>query len=189
VLSLLQIARLVAAWAADEALPRAFDGLPVALAAALEVDVRPFAARLAEASSTYVVGRGLAFATAREAALKLKEVGGLHAEACSGAEIMHGPKALLTPSWPVLAITGADVPHDVEATTLRTLAALTDALIVLGPRDPGCGHWIASPRAPDASLQPLVDATALFVVIEAVARTRGRDPDAPPHLRKVTETR
>jgi glutamine---fructose-6-phosphate transaminase (isomerizing) len=95
VLSLLQIARLVAAWAGDGALRDAVLGLPSPLAQAVAVDWTAAVPAFVEAPSAFVVGRGLAYATAREAALKLKEVAGLHAEALSAAEIMHGPKALL----------------------------------------------------------------------------------------------
>jgi len=30
---------------------------------------------------------------------------------------------------------------------------------------------------------------SFYPLAEALARARGRDPDAPPHLHKVTETR
>ena len=53
---------------------------------------------LGEAASFFVVGRGLGFAIASEAALKLKEVLGLHAEAYSSAEVLHGP-VTLSKSW------------------------------------------------------------------------------------------
>jgi glucosamine--fructose-6-phosphate aminotransferase (isomerizing) len=46
----------------------------------------------------YVVGRGPGLAIAAEAALKLKETSGLHAESISAAEIRHGPYALAGPS-------------------------------------------------------------------------------------------
>jgi glucosamine--fructose-6-phosphate aminotransferase (isomerizing) len=45
---------------------------------------------------------------AQEAALKLKESCGLHAEAFSSAEVKHGPMALVREGFPVLAFTQSD---------------------------------------------------------------------------------
>ena len=56
---------------------------------------------LQPASDLYVVGRGLGLGVAQEAALKLKETCGLHAEALSAAELRHGPMALVAPDFPV----------------------------------------------------------------------------------------
>ena len=44
--------------------------------------------------SMYVLGRGPSLAIAAEAALKLKETCGIHAEAYSSAEVLHGPPAV-----------------------------------------------------------------------------------------------
>ena len=45
----------------------------------------------AGAASLYIVGRGPGLSIALESALKLKETSGLHAEALSAAELLHGP--------------------------------------------------------------------------------------------------
>ena len=55
-----------------------------------------------------MIGRGLGLGIAREAALKLKETCGLHAEAFSAAELRHGPMALVRPGFPVLAFAQHD---------------------------------------------------------------------------------
>ena len=57
---------------------------------------------LARANSLYCVGRGLNLAVAAEAALKLKETCHLHAEACSAAELFHGPVAIVDGSFGAL---------------------------------------------------------------------------------------
>ena len=51
-----------------------------------------------------VVGRGVAYGTAFEAALKLSELTGVIAAPWSSADFMHGPIAILEPGFPILAI-------------------------------------------------------------------------------------
>ncbi|MDP1108988.1 SIS domain-containing protein, partial [Klebsiella pneumoniae] len=50
----------------------------------------------------FVLGRGTGLAVAMEAALKLKETCGIQAEAFSGAEVKHGPMALVRDGYPLL---------------------------------------------------------------------------------------
>ncbi|MEY4872637.1 MAG: hypothetical protein RLZZ563_1967, partial [Pseudomonadota bacterium] len=95
---------LVAEWQEDDALRAAVAGLPEAFEAALALDWSALAARLTRAQSAYVLGRGPAFAIANESALKLKETCGLHAEAYSAAEVLHGPSAIVQAGFPVLAL-------------------------------------------------------------------------------------
>ena len=51
-----------------------------------------------------MIGRGANYATAFEAALKIKELAGVAAEPASPADFLHGPVAMLEPGFPVLAV-------------------------------------------------------------------------------------
>src|SRR5439155_24869861 len=88
------IARLVAHWRDDAPLLEALARLPDRLDEAAHVPVSVAVDTLLWADSAMVVGRGLGFAVALEAALKLKETCAIHAEAFSGAEVRHGPLTL-----------------------------------------------------------------------------------------------
>ncbi|MFO1057684.1 MAG: SIS domain-containing protein [Dongiaceae bacterium] len=136
-----------------------------------------------------MVGRGPGFPAAQECALKLKETAGLHAEAYSAAELMHGPLTLAGPDFPVLALSQSDrsLPGLVEL--LDTLAGRGVPLAVAGPAARS-GHP-ALPLAADLHpmAAPIAAVQSFYPLAEAVARARGRDPDRPPHLSKVTETR
>ncbi len=189
VLTLVQIARLVAAWSERDDVAAALAGLPATLRAAAAADWSAALPALRRASSLLVVGRGLAHVTAREAALKLKEVAGLHAEAVSGAEIMHGPKALIGRQTPLLLFAGPDVSLAVQTAAAAELRALTRRLLVAGSVEVGAGCRLVAPRAAHPVLQPLVDVTAFYGLAEELARVRGRSPDRPRHLAKVTATR
>ena len=82
---------LVAHWRNDAAMIAAFERAPHVLSGALDQDWSAAEAFLDGDGPVYVVGRGPGLAIAAEAALKLKETNGLHAEAVSAAEIRHGP--------------------------------------------------------------------------------------------------
>src|SRR6185437_10865924 len=86
---------LVAHWSENQALLRKLRALPAQLGQAWLLDWQSMVELLTPASNLFVLGRGLGLAVAQEAALKLKETCGLHAEAFSGAEVRHGPMALL----------------------------------------------------------------------------------------------
>src|SRR5437763_431878 len=86
-------ARPAAARAEDAALEAALAEAPALLARTWEADWSALAAGLDAARGLYVVGRGLGLGIAQEAALKLKETCGLHAEPFSAAEVRHGPMA------------------------------------------------------------------------------------------------
>ena len=77
---------------------------------------------LAAAGSLFVLGRGPAFAIAHEAALKFKETCGLHAEAYSGAEVLHGPAALVRRGFPIIALIARDAAEPAMAATVARLA-------------------------------------------------------------------
>src|SRR4051812_43855841 len=81
VASLAAILHLVAAWTADEGMTRALQAAPEQLDRSWQLDWSALVDRLAEAEGLYVLGRGLGLGIAEEAALKLKETCGLHAEA------------------------------------------------------------------------------------------------------------
>ena len=93
--SLTAILQLVAHWTEDGELLTALETLPLNLSAAWACDWAPAAAKLLDARNFFVVGRGVGFGVAQEAALKFKETCGLHAEAYSAAEVKHGPMAIV----------------------------------------------------------------------------------------------
>lgn len=178
---------LLAEWQQDEALREAVAGLPDAFAKALSLDWSPLAGRLARAQSLYVLGRGPGFAIASEAALKFKETCGLHAEAYSAAEVLHGPAAIVQARFPVVAMGVQDAALPQLVATAERLAAQGADVFLTGAEAQGA---ITLPSV--GGLHPLVAPLVLIVgfygFIEALARRRGLDPDTPPHLRKVTET-
>ena len=178
---------LLAEWRQDTALRAAVADLPNAFNQSLSLDWSPLANRLSRAQSLYVLGRGPAFAIASEAALKFKETCGLHAEAYSAAEVLHGPSAIVQANFPVFALGVNDAALPQLVATAERLAGQGADVFLTGAKAKS-----ATTLPSVSGLHPLVAPLALIVgfygFIEALARRRGFDPDTPPHLRKVTET-
>lgn len=185
--SLSAIVRLVAEWSDDDTLPAQVEHLPELLTQAWQLDWSAIAVELTNASDLYVLGRGVGFAIAQEAALKLKETSQLHAEAFSTAELRHGPMALVRSAFPVLMFGQSDDTRgDVEATA-RMLIERGARVFVAGA-SAATATVLPTVEAPPL-LEPILQVQSFYRAAEALARARGLDPDHPPYLAKVTRTR
>ena len=181
--SLAAIAALVAAWTEDAALENALTALPGQLAEAFALDWSPAIVALQGATNLFVLGRGYGLGAAQEAALKFKETSGLHAESFSAAEVRHGPMAIVGDSFHVLALGGTDR----AAAGVRSVADEfrgRGATVLLA--DPAGGDLPAIAAHP--AIEPILLIQSFYRMASALALTRGRNPDSPPHLNKVTET-
>jgi glucosamine--fructose-6-phosphate aminotransferase (isomerizing) len=182
-------AALAAAWQRDDA---AFDAglqqLPAALDAAWALDWSAAVDRLHGAQCLYVIGRGTGLPVAMEAALKFKEVCGIQAEAYSGAEVQHGPMALVDEGFPMLVF----APHGPAQAGLLELAAQMRTrgarVLLAAPHGTPAADLPLAPAAHE-DLAPIVMVQSFYRMVEALARARGLDPDRPRHLAKVTRTR
>ena len=184
--SLAAIVHLVASWAGDAELAAALAKAPDALARAFELDWSAAVARLAVATSLYVIGRGLGLGIAQEAALKFKETCGLHAEALSAAELRHGPMALVRAHFPLLIFTQDDASRAGVLQLAGELTAQGAAVLIAGAEVAQATVLPTEPAHP--VIEPLLYAQSFYRLVNALALERGRDPDRPPHLSKVTET-
>jgi glucosamine--fructose-6-phosphate aminotransferase (isomerizing) len=175
----------------------ALPGVPAALEDALRTaggwlagEGRGCVEAFAAAGEALVVSRGHNFATALELALKLKETGRIFADGYSTADLLHGPVAVAGPMVPTLAIrpdgpAGRAVDDALTVAVRRGIVPWT----IGGPEVAGRPRsLVVAPDLPEP-LTPLAYVLPGFLVAEAVARARGRDPDAPPGLTKVTRTR
>lgn len=178
---------LLAHWQQDDALISALEKLPDALEEALACDWAPLIDALEGRNSLYVLGRGPGAAIAHEAALKFKETSGLHAEAYSTAEVLHGPAAIVSNGFPVLAFCAQD---KARASILETCDRLAGqgAQVFVTDAEPGKSTSLPLARTGHPLLDPVALVVSFYGFIEALARHRGFNPDTPPHLRKVTST-
>ncbi|HET9819008.1 MAG TPA: SIS domain-containing protein [Rhodanobacteraceae bacterium] len=185
--SMTAVLHLVAHWRRDASLLQALRRLPEQLQGAFALDWSPLVDGLADMQDMFVLGRGYGLAAAQEAALKLKETCALHAEAFSSAEVRHGPMELVGPRLPVLLFAQDD---DALAGVLATAGEF---------RKRGAQVWTAAPGTSGPHALPIVSGAgpmcapvlaiqSFYRSVNALALRRGRDPDHPPHLAKITET-
>jgi glucosamine--fructose-6-phosphate aminotransferase (isomerizing) len=184
--SLSCIAQLVASWTQDMELSAALARLPSQLSRAWDCDWTAGVASLAPAVNLFVVARGFGLGIAQEAALKLKETCGLHAEAFSSAEVKHGPMALVRAGFPVLMFSQDD----------ETRAGIEQLAAEFGARK--AKVLLAGAKARDATIlptivahpviEPILQIQSFYRLANSLSLARGLDPDRPPHLNKVTET-
>ncbi len=179
---------VIAELTGDAALQAALQQLPDTLqqALALEPDTRELASRYSFAENLLILARGYHFGIALEAALKLKETCGIHAEAYSAAEFSHGPKRLVAEGLPFLGFISADAAQSATEAAYNDLRANGADLKTLGPVT---GSTLTTPTSGHPLTDAIVSAQTFYLFAAHLALARGLDPDSPPLLNKVTKTR
>ena len=173
----------------------ALEEIPGSLEAALGVEDAAAAAARAwhDLDRCSVLGRAFEYATAREWALKLKELAQVHAEPYSSADFQHGPLALVQPGYRILAVApsglaGADLgelvrrlrdEYAVEALVVSDDAAIRATGTIGLALPPGLPEW----------LMPIVSIVPGQLFALHLTTARGLDPERPRWISKVTETR
>lgn len=159
------------------------------LAARTLADPTPaqLAPRYRFAAQLVTTGRGYAYPTAREAALKLMETSYLPTLAFSGADLLHGPLAMTDPDVPVLAVVGSGPGGQAMGEVLPRLGERRADVVVVGSAEVPTTTRIAVPEV-DERYAPLLDILPLQRLALSLALARGEDPDAPRGLKKVTAT-
>ena len=180
-------AQLVAHWQNDAELLGALNTLPDALQSAGKLDWSKAVEELRGVERMIVIGRGLGLAIAQEASLKLKETSGIQAEAFSSAEVRHGPMELIDRDYPLLVF----APRGPEQAGLLQLARdmqARGARVLLAAPDDVPEATLPLVATAHAALDPIAAILSFYVMAAGLAAARGRNPDAPRHLNKVTET-
>ena len=192
---LLAIAALSAALTGDPADAAALVAIPDAMAQAigLEPSIESMAADQADADRLLVLARGYEYATAREWALKLKELARVFADPYSAADFEHGPLALLEPGVPVLATVRPGPTLAPMVALLERLREDLDAAIAVVSDQPSAlelARWpfALAPGTPEW-LGPIVSIVVGQLHALHLTHARGLDPEQPRNLSKVTRTR
>lgn len=186
--SLAALLHLTAFWTDDPAMRSAHARLPDRLAQAARLDWGSALAALTVTDSLITIGRGPTLAIAREAALKLKETCELHAEAFSAAEFHHGPIALISGAFPILAFNPWDDAAAGVTALVADLRRKGARVLVAEPGNPqGDRLPVLPPDHPDADAICMIQ--SFYALLVKLAAERGTDADRPRHLQKITRTR
>lgn len=153
-----------------------------------EQQVRRFAHHSYDRKSVFFIGRGLDYAQAQEASLKLKEVSYIHSEAYAAGELKHGTIALIEPGTLVVAL--ATQPQLIEKTVsgikeVKVRGAHVLAVASRGEHrlDAECDEVWSIPEAM-ALYAPILAIPLMQMLAYAMALEKGCDVDKPRNLAK-----
>ncbi len=180
-------ARVVASWQDNADMQRALQGLPNTLQQASAMDWSAGVEALKDVNRLFVIGRGTGLPVAMEAALKFKETCGIQAEAFSGAEVKHGPMALIDEGYPLL-IFAPRGPAQAGLLALAEEMRARGAIVLLAAPAGTPGANLPLVETASVELDPISVIQSFYPMVEALSRARGRNPDEPRFLNKVTRT-
>jgi glucosamine--fructose-6-phosphate aminotransferase (isomerizing) len=144
--------------------------------------IQELAMLLKDKEHIFTIGRGLQFPTALEAALKIKEVSYIHAEAFAGGELKHGTIALVENGTPCIVFVSEENEKEIlsNATEIRSRGGY---IVGVSPKNNEVfDFWIKTPEAGD--LNPIVQIIPVQILAYQLAVLRGCDPDHPKNLAK-----
>ena len=135
-------------------------------------------------SDIYVLGRGIHYPIAIEAALKLKELTYIHAEGIPGGELKHGPLALMDSSVFVLIINPNDSTYSDTLTSAREIKARGAKIIGISDIESDVyDYWIEIPKVDELSY-PISEIIPIQLLSYYAALEKDTDPDYPRNLAK-----
>jgi len=165
--------------------------LPLAVEEVLRTDralYRRGTEMLAEATDSLYLGRGILYPIALEGALKLKEISYLHAEGYPAGEMKHGPIALVTDGFPVVAVATETATREKLLGNLMEVKARGAVVMAVAEAEADDVAEIAELVLPVPAvhrlLQPVVAVVPLQLLAYNVAVELSHDVDQPRNLAK-----
>lgn len=183
------VAGLADALSIDNGLSGALQSLPAQMNEAAAEDWSAALNVLTDADKMIVIGRGAALPIAQEAALKLKETCGIQAEAFSSAEVRHGPMEIIEQGYPVLVFAPSGPEQAGTLAFAEDMRARGAHVLTVAPRGTACANLLTGVPTAHPLLEPFTMIQGFYLIAAQLAGARGRNPDQPRFLKKVTQTR
>lgn len=169
---------LTAKWSHNKELKRAIYDLPEILQRSIAAPPVLAADSLTEVKNCAILGRGFGYAVAKEIAMKLIGLCGIHAEAFSTAEFLHGGVSLTEQNLTVL---NALIEDESTKSHIKQIQAFENR-----------GVPVTHIRQPIKNIPPRLAPLSLlqrfYMDVGNIACAHGIDPDHPPGLKKITRT-
>ena len=147
------------------------------------VKIKKVATALKNKNHVYTIGRGLSFATALEAALKLKEATYIHAEGFAGGELKHGVIALVEKGTPCIVFAPNDETFLEIISNAEEVKARGGHIIGIGPKNNQVfDDFIETGDLKEATMIPQIVVAQMLAY--DIALEKGLDPDKPRNLAK-----
>jgi glucosamine--fructose-6-phosphate aminotransferase (isomerizing) len=145
--------------------------------------IRALAEQLKDAHDLYMIGRGINFPVAQEAAIKVQEVSYIHAEGLAGGELKHYAIALIGPGTPCVILAANDDARAEILSNAAQVKARGGFLIGVGPANNELFD-VHLPVPDGGGLSPLLTLIPVQLLAYYLACARGHDPDMPRNLAK-----
>ena len=145
--------------------------------------IHTLAKRLKNVHHIYIIGRGIGYPTALEAALKIKEISYIHAEGFAAGELKHGVIALIEKGTPCIVFIPNDDMYEANCAGAMEMKARGGFIIGISPKpNPVFDYYLPVPDVGVATIIPNVMTAQLFAYYLTIER--GFDPDMPRNLAK-----
>ena len=152
-----------------------------------QLTIQELAKRTMHEKNIFIIGRGVHYATAREACLKMKEIAYVHAEAFHAADLKHGPLALVQAGTIVFCIIGSDENSAKVTSAIRQIQARGGKIIAVHPESvehiPNVDERIVIP-----DVNYFFESISLIIPFQLlsyyIALYRGNSIDMPRNLAK-----
>lgn len=191
---LMLLAQLAAGWASDKALLKELETVPERISHTFEAAsiIEENVARYRFMEECFVLARGLNYAVALEAALKIQETNYVRAKAFATSDFMHGPIAMIERDIPVIifAPNGPSL-EDVSQMIERLRASQIELLVVSNNPDVRAKGACSFPIPPTDNdmISPFFNTVVAQMFACKLSLAKGLDPDSPRGLKKVTITK
>jgi len=144
--------------------------------------IKALAEKLKDSRSVFLIGRGLQYATALEAALKIKEVSYIHAEAFAGGELKHGTIALIESGTPCIVFVSKNNEKEILSNAMEVKSRGGYIVGVSAEDNEVFDFWIKVPESGEHT--PVCQIIPMQILAYQLAVLKGLDPDRPRNLAK-----
>ena len=177
--------------AKEQEIVKALQSLPAEIekGLAFDKDIEALAEDFAEKNHALFLGRGEYYPIAMEAALKLKEISYIHAEAYAAGELKHGPLALIDADMPVIVVAPNNDLLEKVKSNIEEVRARGGQLYVFADEDAGFtaneGMKIITMPKINEIVAPIFYTVPMQLLAYHVALIKGTDVDQPRNLAKA----
>jgi glucosamine--fructose-6-phosphate aminotransferase (isomerizing) len=140
---------------------------------------------LKDRNTCFILGKGLSSFIAFEGALKIKEIGYIHAEGYPGGALKHGPFALIENGTPIILIVLNDIDRSYMESTIsevQSRGAYTIVITDIPEFDDGDIN-IYIPN--NGTLTAMLAVVPLQLIAYKLSISKGINPDKPRNLAKT----
>lgn len=144
--------------------------------------IKQLSERLKDSNHIFLIGRGLQYPTALEAALKIKEVSYIHAEGFSGGELKHGTIALIEQGTPCIVFVSEENEKEIISNAIEIKTRGGYIIGVASKNNEVFDFYIKVPEV--GNTNPIAQIIPIQTLAYQLATLRGFDPDRPRNLAK-----